>query len=232
MSQRPHQRLPEPVADDRWKSSQLKLPRVSRPGVATQRERFDAMFERLRNALSSDADIAALRSDPTGLAPNRGLVFVTAEPIQRIHEAIEKAGLNFVIEAAERFEPDNIFFYDEGVGRQLDGRLYVTMPNEDAFRTLISLYDRFANQEEFERGLTPLRHLFELLIDIRPWSMRERVSDATAAAIVERLRQAPDARVRLEIEIYPGSVGARQRVLDALGEDALILREANLPDIR
>lgn len=233
MSQRPHQRLPEPVADDRWKSSQLRLPRVSRPGVATQRERFDAMFERLRNALSSDADIAALRSDPTGLAPNRGLVFVTAAPIQRIHEAIEKAGLNFVIEAAERFEPDNLFFYDDDTGRQLDGRLYVTMPNEEAFRTLISLYDRFANQEDFERGLTPLRHLFELLVEIRPWSMRERVSDATAAAIMDRLQQTPEAHMRLEIEIYPGGpAGARQRVLDALGADAAILREANLPDIR
>lgn len=233
MSQRPHQRLPEPVEEDRWKSSKLKLPRVSRPGVATQRERFDAMFERLRSALTSDADIAALRSDPTGLAPNRGLVFVTAAPIERIHKAIEKAGLNFVIEAAERFEPDNLFFYDEDSGRQLDGRLYVTMPNEEAFRTLIGLYDRFANQEEFERGLTPLRDLFELLIEIRPWSMRERVSDDTAAAIVDRLNQAPDTRVRLEIEIYPGSgAHARQRMLDALGEDATVLREANIPDIR
>jgi hypothetical protein len=191
------------------------------------------MFERLRDALSSDADIAALRSDPTGLAPNRGLVFVTAAPIQRIHEAIEKAGLNFVIEAAERFEPDNIFFYDEDSGRQIDGRLYVTMPSEEAFRTLISLYDRFAKEEKFERGLTPLRHLFDLLIEIRPWSMRERVSDATAAAIMDRLREAPDAHVRLEIEIYPGSsAGARQRVFDALGEDAFILCEANLPHIR
>lgn len=191
------------------------------------------MFERLRNALSSDADIAALRSDPTGLAPNRGLVFVTAAPIERIHKAIEKAGLNFVIEAAERFEPDNLFFYDEDTGRQLDGRLYVTMPNEEAFRTLISLYDRFANQEEFERGFTPLRDLFDLLIEIRPWSMRERVSDNTAAAIVDRLDRAPDARVRLEIEIYPGSgAQARQNMLGALGEDATILREANLPDIR
>lgn len=191
------------------------------------------MFERLRNALSSDADIAALRSDPTGLAPNRGLVFVTAAPIERVHRAIEQAGLNFVVEAAERFEPDNLFFYDADTGRQLDGRLYVTMPNEDAFRTLIGLYDRFAAQEQFERGLTPLRDLFELLVEIRPWSMRERVSDETATAILDRLNAAPDARMRLEIEIYPGATSdALSRVLAALGDDATILREADLPDIR
>ena len=191
------------------------------------------MFERLRNALRSEANIAALRADPTGLAPNRGLVFVTAEPIERIHKAIEKAGLNFVVEAAERFEPDNLFFYDGDRGRQLDGRLYVTMPSEDALRTLISLYGRFANQEKFERGLTPLRDLFELLIEIRPWSMRERVSDDTAAAIINRLNTAPEARVRLEIEIYPGSgAQARQNMQAALGDDAAILREANLANIR
>lgn len=233
MTLRPHQRLPEPSPDDRWKSKPLKLPRVSRPGVATQRERFDAMFERLRNSLSSDADVAALRSDPTGLAPNRGLVFVTAAPIESLHRAIEKAGLNFVVEAAERFEPDNLFFYPGDSGRQLDGRLYVTMPNDEAFRTLIGLYDRYCAQEPFERGLTPLRDLFDLLVEIRPWSMRERVSDDTASAIADRLQDAPDARMRIEVEIYPGApAAARDRVLAALGPDATILRDAYLPDIR
>ncbi len=233
MALRPHQRLPRPVESGRWKSKPPKLPRVSRPGVASQRERFDSMFQHLRDALGSEAGAAALRSDPTGLAPNRGLVFVTAAPVTRIQNAIQKAGLNFVIEAAERFEPDNIFFYDGDAGRQLDGRLYVTMPNEKAFRTLIGLYDRYASQQEFERGLTPLRDLFDLLIEIRPWSMRERVSDDTAAAIVHHLDQNPAAHVRLEIEIYPGGgATARQNMLDALGEDATILREADIPEIR
>ncbi|MGE0294636.1 MAG: hypothetical protein AB7P97_19970 [Hyphomonadaceae bacterium] len=235
MTLRPHLRLPSPTVerDGRWKSAPLALPRVSRPGHATQRERFDGLFGRLRSAMESDADLAALRADPTGLAPNRGLVFVTAEPIARIHEAIQKAGLNFVVEAAELFEPDNLFFYDTDTGRQIEGRLYVTMPSEEAFQTLIRLYEQYQRQEPFERGLTPLRHLFDLLRAVRPWSMRERVSDATAQAILSRLQSLPTEPLRLEVEIYPNApAGARERILAAFGEGVRLVHEADLPEIR
>lgn len=233
MAIRPHQRLPAPLADKRWKNKPRNMPRVSRPGVSTQRERFDALFEQLRAALNSADGVAALRADPNGLAPNRGLVFVTAAPIERVHRAIQQTGLNFVIEAAERFQPDNLFFYEGDVGRQLDGRLYLTMPNVEALRTLLGLYDRYRSQSEFERGTTPIRDLFDLLIEIRPWSASERVSDRTAQSISDLLREAPDTRVRLEIELYPGVTAAqRTEIIAALGADATVVREARITDIR
>lgn len=233
MAIRPHLRLPAPRPDERWKTKQRNMPRVSRPGVATQRERFDALFEQLRAALSSPDGIAALRADPNGLAPNRGLVFITAAPIERVHRAIQKTGLNFVIEAAERFQPDNLFFYGDDVGRQLDGRLYVTMPNVAALRALLALYDRYRTETKFKFGTTAIRDLFDLLIEIRPWSAAERVSDRTAQSISDVLRDAPDGRVRLEIELYPGVTRAqRTEIVAALGADATLLREARIAEIQ
>ena len=55
--------------------------------------RFQATFDRLSAALSGDDPLAALRQDPTGIAPERALVFVTAGSVSDFANVAQRAGL-------------------------------------------------------------------------------------------------------------------------------------------
>ena len=156
-----------------------------------QTERFGPKFTRLADVLARGANALELRADPTGLAPERLLVFEVRGSINALATAIQQvAGLELIDEEElEADEDDKQPF------------AYLLVPDMAALRNLESLWRRWL-RGQLVRGETPWASVFDLLRDLRPWGPADRVQRADlgflAAAIEGRT---DDELIRIEVEL-------------------------------
>lgn len=199
-----------------------------------QTETFGPQFDRLAQVLARGDNALELRADPSGLAPERLLVFEVRGSINAFANAVQNiAGLELVDE--EELESD---------GSDKQPYAYLLVPDMVALRNLESLWRRWQNGQ-LKRGETPWATVFDLLRDLRPWGPLDRVhsSDASflAAAIdgrdehelvrlevelVYRERDAiadeHEANVRAAIVARGGAIISRARIAD-IGYHALLI---------
>lgn len=152
---------------------------------------FGPKFTRLAEVLARGANALELRADPSGLAPERLLVFEVRGSIGAFANAVQNvAGLELVDE--EELETD------EGDQQPY---AYLLVPDIVALRNLESLWRRWQNGQ-LVRGETPWANVFDLLRDLRPWGPLDRVSsiDASFLAVVIDGRD-DEELVRLEVEL-------------------------------
>lgn len=156
-----------------------------------QTSTFGPKFTRLAEVLARGDDAMTLRADPTGLAPERLLVFEVRGSISAFAAAVQNvAGLELIDE--EELESD------EG---DTQPYAYLLVPDVTALRNLESLWRRWQNGE-LQRGETPWANVFDLLRDLRPWGPVDRVDSSDAsflAAAVDGL--GANDLVRLEVEL-------------------------------
>ena len=124
------------------------------------------------------------------------------------------------------------------VGKPAVHQLYFAMPGEAQLRSLVALWRRYERGEAaLEHGLTAWRDLFDHLSDIRPWGPKDRLSDATRAALAEDIAAFPDEPRRIEIELWyrtqrndrmSAARRLRQRIADLGGT---VEAEREIPDI-
>ena len=196
-----------------------------------QGQRLGSRFERLRTVLASDESGLALRADPSGIAPERALVFEVAGSIGDFHRLVGKIqGLEFLADEEGEFEPDEDFFeVDTRRGRKglpradkpVGGRLYLAMPDVRALRELIGLWNTWRSGEELPRGHTPWRDIFASLRDIRPWGPADRIADETIEFWRDDLGAESSEPVRIETELWfyeraKRRAAARRRVEEAV----------------
>ena len=209
------------------------VPSAPSLGRGQQGERLGPIFERLANILEEDRDGLSLLDDPSSIAPERALVLEVAGSVvdfQALAARVE--GLEFLGDEESEFEPDEDFFEpDTRNGREgeprtdrpLGGRLYLAMPDVEALRQLLSLWDRWQRGEELPRGFTPWRDVFASLREIRPWGPADRLSDETIARWREELEDDPGEMRRIEVELWFRDSGASRdaairRVADVVAE--------------
>ena len=209
------------------------VPSAPSLGRGRQGERLGPIFERLANILEEDRDGLSLLDDPSSIAPERALVLEVAGSVvdfQALAARVE--GLEFLGDEETEFEPDEDFFEpDTRKGREgeprtdrpLGGRLYLAMPDVEALRQLLSLWDRWQRGEELPRGFTPWRDVFASLREIRPWGPTDRLSDETIARWREELEDDPGEMRRIEVELWFRDSGASRdaafrRVADVVAE--------------
>ena len=122
--------------------------------------------------------------------------------IQNFANAVSRIeGLEFAGE--EELAPDEV---------DPNPEFYLLVPQLNALREIVSLWKGWQRNGTVPRNLTPWRHLFSQLRDVRPWGPTDRVSLSNREYFHDRVEGAPDNEaVRPEIELVfrPSSV-ARQ----------------------
>ena len=223
-------------------------PNAPRLSPRRQGQRLGPKFDRLRAVLASDESGLSLRVDPSGIAPERALVFEVAGSIGDFYQLVRRLrGMEFLADEETAFDPDEDFFQvDTRKGRegqpredkQVGGRIYLAMPDVGALRQLLSLWDRWCRGEELPHGHTLWRDLFASLRDIRPWGLLDRITDETIAFWREELEAGPSELRRIEAELWFYEAAGRreavyrrvvQAVTDAGGS---IVHHAVIEDIR
>ena len=196
-------RIPEPTNSHRRRRRSRFSPPLKSPGVQAQRQRFQATFISLSEALGQADPIPELRQDPSGIAPERALVFVAAGSIQRFVQAARTIGFEVFSEA----ELEGLDDYPNGFLPDASGTLprtlYTTMPTLLSLRRLISFWTAYGNEEQPPRGAAPWWELFDLMLELRPWGPADRLNEDARAIINDRLPPDDNAEITVEIEIWP-----------------------------
>jgi hypothetical protein len=173
---------PRPVA----LPSKQSLPAKLRfPTGSKQRARLGPKFARLRELLSRADEAIEVREDPTSLAPDRVLVFEIAGTVPNFSKAISRIqGLQFMAEYEGDFAADDDFaVIDARKGREGQDRtdkgvpsiFYLAMPDVQALRQLLTLWDRWSNNQPLDYGFAPFADMFKQLRDLRPWGPSDRI---------------------------------------------------------
>lgn len=137
--------------------------------------------------------------------------------VDGFYNAVSKVPqLDWLLELAEdRIEPDDDFRFEEAEAREkpLPGRLYLLGSNEDALQQLLSLWNRYKRDRNapFQRGLTPFKHVFEHLKDIRPWDARDRIDHDVLDYWQGEVARG-DETIRFEIEAWYHSTPGKNEV--------------------
>ncbi len=179
----------------------LKLPTFGR-----QVERLTPKFNLLQQTFESDRN--RLQIGLQGADPEYVLVFETVGSIENFANAIKKIdGFEWMGEIEiDDITPDEDFYdSDENRSLKLNGRLYLMMSNYQALRELLSLWQRYANDRNynFPYGQGKFKNLFEHLKEIRKWDERERIHET---GMIEYWRSAlieqAEERIAFEIELW------------------------------
>lgn len=170
----------------------------------TQRREFGPAYERLAAAFAADPTGSTLRTDATGLAPERLVVFTASSRIDNFARAAVRAGFTFIAEEPD--EPDQL---------DAEPELYLLFPDAAALKQLLRLWNRWQLGEEFDEndGNAPWRHLFQHLTALRAWGPQDRVSGSALDILRFQIDGLDDEdRFVLELElIYQSSPQQRQR---------------------
>lgn len=217
------------------------------PGKGRQTEKFGPVFDRLQSILGRANGSLELRNDPSALAPERVIVFEIAGEVADFVKALSRIpGLEFMAEYDAGFAADADFAViddrRETRGRDrsdksVPGRLYLALPDIEALRQLVSLWERWKNDQPLGKGYAPFKHLFAHLHDLRPWGAQDRVPQETVDFWREERARYPDRPVRTEIELWYRVAGTRRERSSAAIRALVtetggnVLHEAVIPEI-
>lgn len=203
MTDRPILRLPEPRPDVRLPGTADRRRRPQGLGRQGQSARFGDEFARLDAAFRGENAEVLLRQDPSGIAPERALVFETVVSITRFQNAAANAGFELLIEdpLGDDYEiPEEMI---DDYAEAASPTLYATMPSTADLQRLLTLWRSYQAQEEAERGLAPWWTLFSMLSEVRVWGPQDRLTPEVRTELAFRLNQSDDELLRLELEIWP-----------------------------
>lgn len=187
-------------------------PRVEGPGPQVQQGRLGGSLQRLTAAFQ--ARRLAVAGDPDALEPEEVIVLEIAGEIDEFVLAVQRVpGLEFLAEEIEdKVDPDDFAVVDrEGRRHRYARQLFLVASDRTAWQQLLSLWERFQRGDDFPRGLTPFRHLFGLLRELRPWDDRDRLDRTGALEAWEReLSDLAEQLVEFEVELWLRSNGDRR----------------------
>jgi hypothetical protein len=175
---------------------------ISRPTRERQTAKFGPRFERLANVADSPEQLLALRADPASIAPERAIVFEVEGSLDDFYAQAKSIGLDYLGDFEEEFDPTADFFNKKTPDKKIGGRIYLAMPDVQALRELLSLWNRYRENRRMPNGRGQWTALFSQLIDVRPWGPLDRIPEGAVEAWEEDLANAPDQPVRLEIELW------------------------------
>ena len=196
------------------------------PGAGVQQQRLGGAFQRLTAAF--DAQRLQVAGDPNALEPDRVLVLEIAGEIDEFVRAVQRVpGLEYLAEEVEdKVDPDEFAAVDrQGRRHRYARQLFLVASDAAAWQQLLSLWQRFQRGDDFPRGLTPFRHLFARLRELRPWDDRDRLERTGALEAWEReLAELDDEPIEFEIELWLRS--SQQRRAAAVADLRADLRAA------
>jgi len=239
MPDRPLLLFPTPEIADRSKGRGFPT-RVHKPSYGRQGQRLSPIFTQLQTEFNTRR--VELQGTAAGADPEQILVIETVGSIENFANAVKRIeGLEWMGEIeTDEIAPDEDF-YDEGdVAKALSGRLYLIMTNQRALDEMLSLWQRYQNDQdmEFDRGLTRFRDVFLGLKDVRRWGLKDRIEETGVLdAWREDLIHDGHRAIRFEIELwFRGNQAkrqqAREQVDSLVGQhDGTVVDECIIQDI-
>lgn len=213
-------------------------PSVNRPSRDRQRERIDPRFERLSRLIDDPQRILELTGDPASIAPERAIVFEVEGALEDFYAQARTLGLEYLGDYEDDFTPSDDFYDEEHPEKVLSGRVYLAMPDVQALRELLSLWNRYKSGQRMPNGRGEWSKLFVRLIDVRPWGPQDRIPLETICAFEEDLARDPGASVRFEVELwYHDNVDRRAQARARLAAElaaagGALIDQVVIPEIR
>ena len=209
------------------------------PDIAKQGQRLGPKFERLSRVLPDPSQLAELRNDPAAIAPERALVFEIASEFVDFYRACRNiSGLEFLGEDQDEMQPDEDFVVKDKPNKAIHRRIYFTMPDATALREIVSLWKKYLEGIEFDRGKTVWKKIFGYLSDIRPWGPQDRITEEAKESWRQRLKSHPNDPIRFEVEYwFRTDIAQRRRAHQRLSTlidefDGQIHDQVTIPEIR
>jgi len=238
MAERPLLLLDSPTDRRRQKGKPQPIPRPITPGQMKQVGRFGERFQRLRDVMSRENPALRMHEDPSGIAPDRALVFEVAGSIDNFANQATQLGFEFLGEIDTEIDPDENFYFEKKKDKAVNATLYLMMPDLRAMQQLLSLWTKYEKGQEFVLGEGKWRLLFEQLNDIRPWGPSDRMTDNFQTYAREWLESDDVQPFRFEVDLWFSDapdkrLAARYSVLQTLEQfGGNIIHEAAIPPIR
>ena len=187
------------------------------PSASRQAERITPQFQRLHEAMERQR--VTLQDNPLGLQPELALVLETVGSVENFIGAVRLVeGMEWLGELTLTDIPPDDDFLDEGrPQRQLNGQLFVTMSDQRALRELQRLFDSWQENPvaSFDRGLAPLKHVFEHLRTIRPWGIEDRLHDTGVFEMWQSEIENDSRTVNFEVELWFRNDQAKRQQAEA-----------------
>ena len=183
-----------------------------RPGRSRQAERLDPQMDRVRKEFSRFRGL--VDATMTGGEPESVLVLELADRVDDLVRAVEAAGLEWLGEWDIETDPDDDF-PAQGRKTTRDGRLFVSMVNEEGMKELLSLWDRWKRGETLRKPKTKWRDIFACLKNIRRWGMQETLTETEIEDYIEDLPEGGTASVQIEC-FYRRDLNKRRIVEDGI----------------
>lgn len=239
MPERPLLLFPTPETADRTKGRGFPV-RLHRPSHDRQGQRLSPLFEQLQEEFN--ARRVELQQTAAGADPEQVLVIETVGGVENFANAVKRiADLELMTELeTDEIAPDEDFYDTENRDKELSGRLYLVMTNQRALGEMLSLWQRYQEDQNmtFARGLTTFRDVFLCLKDIRRWGVQDRIEETGVLdAWREDLKHDGSRAIRFEVELwFRGSDNRRQeaqRHVETLirGLGGPLIGECIIPDI-
>lgn len=204
MANRPLLLFPSPEL-----ASKSSLPhgggKFHKPSPTRQGERLFPVFTQLQMAFN--ARRVEVQQTMVGIDPEQVLVIETIGSIENFANAVKKIdGLEWMGEIEiEEILPDQDFYDEEKPEKELTGRLYLMMTNQQALTQMLSLWRQYQADTNmtFQRGLTKFRDVFLCLKDIRRWDVQDRLSETGILdAWREDLQYGDNRMISFEAELW------------------------------
>jgi hypothetical protein len=206
MAERPLLALPSPTKVPPGPGPRI-VERVPGISAGRQAQRLGPKFDRLSQVLPDPARLAELRDDPSAIVPERALVFEVTGTLTDFYRALGSIpGLELLGEDEGELDADEDFAVVEKGERKtakaVPVRLYFTIPDTEALRELVRLWELFKAGRPLEYGKSQWRNVFEHLADVRPWGPKDRLTEETIANWQDRLDAARGEPIRFEVEFW------------------------------
>lgn len=204
MPERPLLLFPTPETADRTKQ-RPQFGRVHKPDLARQGARLSPMFKQLQAAFN--ARRVEIQQNTAGIDPEQVLVIETIGSVDNFANAVRRIeGLEWMGELeSDEIAPDQDFYDESNPEKELSGRLYLVMTNQQALNEMLALWRRYQADQGmlFERGLTKFRDVFLYLKSIRRWDVQDRLLETGLIEIWrEALEYDGDRVIPFETELW------------------------------
>ncbi|MFZ3132640.1 MAG: S8 family peptidase [Desulfosporosinus sp.] len=192
-------------------------PIINPPSHSRQVSRLAPKLEVLQKAI--DDNKILFQQSPTGIEPEKTLVFDVSGDITSFYTAVKNLGddAEWIFDSSEDIDVSDDFFVckkdkktkvvsrDETKVR-FSGKVYCILANNRALEEMLSLWKQYAQNPNmsFPNGKTGLKDVFNNLVDIHFWGYKERVEETgILEAWRDDLQLEPAlSTVKCEIELF------------------------------
>jgi len=235
MPQKPLLIFPAPSVVGRYKIPGGEPKKFKIPSKEQQLHRIQPTLNSLNTAFQNQRVI--LQSDVSGHEPEMVLVLETRGLVQDFFKAVRAIPeLEWLGEWEKDFDPDDFFHYTDSE-RQIKGKFFFILTNYQALKRILSLWRNYRFGNDFERGTTKWRNLFELLYDIRPWGVVDRIEETGIMQDWNDRVQNQQEIIPFEIELWfrksnVARLAAKDRIVGLIEQfDGELISESIIPEI-